>query len=185
MDPALQPTATLVLQARSADGRACESLVRQFMRPAYVVALSIVQRPADAEDIAQESLMVAFEKLDSCRDPACFPAWLMQIVRNRARNWLDKRRLRDVASEDDAPAELSIAPGETGMQKGLLAALSQLTGPQREVVLLHDLEEWTHAEIASTLGISELMSRQHLFNARQRVRAYLDPAHAPKVNHGE
>ena len=174
MDPALQPTVDLVLRARAADGRACETLVRQF-----------IQRPADAEDIAQESLMVAFEKLDSCRDPVCFPAWLMQIVRNRARNWLDMRRLRDVAVDADAPSEMAIVHSESGMQKGLLAALEQLSGTQREVVLLHDLEEWTHAEIAASLGISELMSRQHLFNARKCVRACLDSVHAMKVNHGE
>ena len=54
------------------------------MRPAYAVALGVLRNPADAEDVAQESLMIALERLGQCREPASFPAWLLQSVRNRA-----------------------------------------------------------------------------------------------------
>jgi RNA polymerase sigma-70 factor (ECF subfamily) len=55
----------------------------------------------------------------------------------------------------------------------LVAVLSKITPAQREVVLLHDLQGWTHPEIAESLGISEVMSRQHLFVARKALRALL------------
>ena len=60
------------------------------------------------------------------------------------------------------------------------AASAQLTQVQREVVLLHDLESWTHAEIAQALDLSEVSSRQHLFNARKALRSVLsaDPVEA-------
>ena len=52
----------------------------------------------------------------------------------------------------------------------LESALSQVSEVQRQVVLLHDLDDWKHREIAESLGISEGMSRQHLFNARRVLR---------------
>ena len=59
------------------------------------------------------------------------------------------------------------------MKQQLLAALARLNQVQREVVLLHDLESWTHAEIAGALNISEVSSRQHLFQARRQLRELL------------
>ena len=56
----------------------------------------------------------------------------------------------------------------------LLAALARLTPVQREVVLLHDLDGATHAEIAEALGLSEVNCRQHLFVARRALRGELE-----------
>jgi RNA polymerase sigma-70 factor (ECF subfamily) len=67
--------------------------------------------------------------------------------------------------------------GDEGLRAQLVAALDILSPVQREVVLLHDIEEWTHAEIASSLEMSEVMSRQHLFNARRALRKALATAH--------
>ena len=53
---------------------------------------------------------------------------------------------------------------------GLQTALAELSPAQREVVLLHDMEGWKHREIAERLGLSEVASRQHLFNARRALR---------------
>ena len=126
--------------------------------------------------------MVAIEKLDECREPERFSGWLMQIVRRRALNWLDARKLRDVA---DAPAaDIAIPPPEAGESARLCAALGALTRVQREVVLLHDLEDWTHAEIAVAVGTTELMSRQHLHLARRALRRLLTDGDAPEIHHG-
>jgi RNA polymerase sigma factor (sigma-70 family) len=58
----------------------------------------------------------------------------------------------------------------------LLAALAQLTPIQREIVLLADVEYWSHDQIASATGISVLMSRRHLSDARRRLRTLLTPS---------
>ncbi|MBI4954596.1 MAG: RNA polymerase sigma factor [Myxococcales bacterium] len=169
-------TATLVARAQRGEAAAFEALARAYLRAAYSVALGFVGRPADAEDVAQDAFVQALEHLDSCREPARFAAWLLQIVRNRARNWLASRKLRDVPAADapnDAPGDG--APPDAGALRGeLLAALGGLGAVPREVVLLHDLEGWTHAEIAAVLGISEVMSRQHLFVARRALRRAID-----------
>jgi RNA polymerase sigma-70 factor (ECF subfamily) len=170
-----QATADLVRRALQGEAEAFTGLVRAYLRPAYGVALSVVGRPMDAEDIAQDAFMKAFAALDACHEPQHFAAWLFQIVRNRARNWLDSRRLRDVAGDDGKVLEFTSPASEAaGMREALLAALADLDEDKRAVVLLHDLENWTHAEIAHALNISEVHSRQHLFRARQLLRAKLD-----------
>jgi RNA polymerase sigma-70 factor, ECF subfamily len=162
----------LVARARRGEASAVEALVRRYLRPAYAVALSVVLAPADAEDIAQESLVQSLWRLESCRHPERFGGWLLQAVRNRARNHLAWRRVRTSAAQ----ASEAVAPSPDAAWLGrasLLQGLAMLTPAQREVVLLHDLEGWTHAEIAQHLGISETNSRQHLFQARRRLRQLL------------
>jgi RNA polymerase sigma-70 factor (ECF subfamily) len=169
------PTADLVRRALEGDASAFDGLARAFLRPAYAVALAMLRRPADAEDVAQEALVAALQRLDTCRDPGLFGPWLLQGVRNRARNWLEHRRLADVpGGEPELVDEGHAGYGERGtLRRQLLAALERVTPVQREVVLLHDLEGWTHAEIAGSLEISEVSSRQHLFNARRALRGHL------------
>lgn len=177
-----EETAALVVRARRGDRSAFDALVRGYLRPSYSIALGIVRRPADAEDVAQDALLLAFEHLDTCRDPARFAAWLFQIVRNQSRNWLDRRRLRDVPARDSSPEGVQHENASTGDRQALLRALDRLGEVQREVVLLHDLEGWTHREIAAAVGISEIMSRQHLFQAHVLLREELS---APSAKAGE
>jgi RNA polymerase sigma-70 factor (ECF subfamily) len=181
---ATDATAELVDRARRGEAEATTTLVRAYLRPAYSVALAIVGRPADAEDVAQEALVTAFERIHTCREPSRFAGWLLQIVRNRARNLLDWRRLHDVHPEPDHVPEPSVEARveQVGMRKRLLDALAQLPPVQRETVLLHDLEGWTHAEIAAALKMSEVMSRQHLFQARQVLRTKLVDDDPSEVN---
>ncbi|MFK7989530.1 MAG: RNA polymerase sigma factor [Sandaracinaceae bacterium] len=170
-------TSTLVKSAVAGDKRAKEALVRRYLRPAYCVALAIVGRPADAEDVAQDALILGLAKIGTCRSPERFEAWLMQIVRNQARNWLSRRRLRDVPGyEAREGAEGKGGARDTERQatrRQLTDALTQLTEVQRTVVLLHDLEGYTHPEIAAVLDLSVVNSRQHLFVARRRLRQHL------------
>jgi RNA polymerase sigma-70 factor (ECF subfamily) len=166
------PVAELVKRARNGEPAAFDELVRRHLRAAYAVALAVLGRPADADDVAQDAFLVALEKLDDCRDPARFSGWLIQIVRNRALHALEKRKLRD-PSDDVADAPSHTAGGDVVLRRQLLAALATLTPVQREVVLLHDLDEWTHAEIADALGLTETNCRQHLFTARRALRGAL------------
>jgi RNA polymerase sigma-70 factor (ECF subfamily) len=178
-------TAALVRRVQRGEIAAFEPLVRAFLRPAYAVALAVLARRADAEDVAQDALVVALERIESCRHPERFAGWLLQIVRHRALNRLDERRLRDVTA-DGAPPEPRVEPADAarvGLERRLVAALAELTMAQREVVLLHDLEDWTHAEIGAALGLSEGMSRQHLFQARRRLRARLAGAGRAEEDH--
>jgi RNA polymerase sigma-70 factor (ECF subfamily) len=169
--------AALVLRARRGDPDALQALVRRHYRAAYAVGLAMLGNGMDAEDVCQDAFVRALERLEDCRDPEKFTAWLLQIVRNRARNHRAYLRVREPASPEpqwiaapDDPAR-DLERGE--LRAVLEKALASLTDMQRQVVLLHDLEGLPHRTIGETLGISELMSRQHLFVARRRLRERL------------
>ncbi|MEZ4266561.1 MAG: sigma-70 family RNA polymerase sigma factor [Myxococcota bacterium] len=166
--------AALVVRAQAGEANAQEVLVRRFLRPAYVVALSVTRDVADAEDVAQDSMMNALLQLDQCQQPDRFSAWLLRSVRHRAMTMLTQRKTRaGLLAKVPAPAGAGEDPSRIIARQPLLDALEALNETQREVVLLHDLQDWKHAEIASALEISETMSRQHLFVARRLMRARL------------
>ena len=169
--------AQLVILARSGEGDSFGELVRRYQRPAYSVALAVTAAPQDAEDAVQESFMVALQRLDDCRDPARFAGWLLTIVRNRARNLIRRESLR---SGDQIPASASTsgpspekAADISALRGRLKEALSTLTEVQREIVLLHDLEGWKHAEISERLGMPAGTVRSHLHFARKALRVQL------------
>lgn len=169
-----QDVSGVVLRAQQGDRQAVEALVRRFLRPAYLVALSVVRIPVEAEDLAQEAVAMAMQQITSCRDPAKFPGWLMSNVRNRAFNKLESAKVRQRYADGAMKSEGVAGDAERVVLRAqLLAALEVLSPQQREVVLLHDMESWTHPEIAAALGMSEVNSRQVLSVARRALRAKL------------
>jgi RNA polymerase sigma-70 factor (ECF subfamily) len=175
----------LVARARRGDAAALESLVRRYLRAAYAVALSVVRSAADAEDLAQDALIAALQRLDQCRDPKRFARWLFQGVRHRAINHLNQGRARTALLGTAPLDEVVEADAEqVALRWLLLASLEQLTEIQRAVVLLHDLDGWTHGEIAAALDISEVMSRQILFVSRRALREQLADDFQMEAHHG-
>jgi RNA polymerase sigma-70 factor (ECF subfamily) len=174
---------TLALRARRGEEQAYSELVVRYRRAAFALALSVTGRREDAEDAAQESFIVALERLEECRDPAKFGGWLLAIVRNRARNLVRREMLRE--SEYLPFALVSQAPGpdlvteREELKARLQWALDKLNEVQREIVLLHDLEGWKHREIAERLELPPGTVRSHLHYARRRLREYLRPAGPP------
>jgi RNA polymerase sigma-70 factor (ECF subfamily) len=169
--------AELVEGVRRGDRRAADRLLERYMRACRAVALAVTRSEADADDICQDGFVIAIERIDSCRDPARFGGWLLQIVRNRARNLLRDGGLRATIPVDDSvpsPASGPAVEAERGELRGRLrAALGTLTQQQREVVLLHDLEGWTHREIAERLELPAGTVRSSLHHARRRLREVL------------
>jgi len=169
-------TRELVQRARAGDGPAFEELVRSHYRAAYATARALTGNAMDAEDVVQDSFIRALERLDDC-DPDRFAGWLLAIVRNRAHNVRDREQVRsgaDLAEVDPAGPDRADRRTERGELRGTLEeALAELSPMQREVLLLHDLDGWRHREIAETLDLSEVMARQHLFQARKRLRELL------------
>ncbi len=173
------PDATLVDRARRGHPDAFAALVRRHFKKAYTVALALLSNGMDAEDVCQDAFLKALERLDDCREPDKFASWLLQIVRNRAHNFRDYRRVRAAVSIEltgvAGPEDASDEAVQADLRTRLGRALGRLSDIQRQVVLLHDLEGLKHREIAERIEISEGMSRQHLFNARKTLREILGP----------
>lgn len=174
--------ARLVELARSGDAEAFERLVRRHLRAAFLVALAVVGEHADAEDVCQDAFIAALERLDDCRKPDRFQAWLLQIVRNRALSLQRHRRVRQaipleqaVTAVDRRANPLTDA-ARAELRDRLLSGLEGLTEVQRTVLLLHDLEGWRHREIGELLMIPEGTVRAHLSYARRNMRERLGNA---------
>jgi RNA polymerase sigma-70 factor (ECF subfamily) len=168
----------LVADALRGQGEAFGILVTRYMRPGFLIALSVTGNPEDAEDVAQEAFLVALQRLEDCRDPQKFGGWFLTIVRNRARNLLRRERIR--AGEELSP---EVSPGKGGPEEDLKRleirerleeGLEGLQDVRREVLLLHDLEGWKHREIAERLGIPDGTVRSHLHFARKHLRERLE-----------
>jgi RNA polymerase sigma-70 factor (ECF subfamily) len=173
----------LVRRAREGDEQAYGALVRRYMRPAYAVAMSVIGRHEDAEDAAQESFLVALQRLEECRSPERFGGWLMTIVRNRSRNLIRREVLRDSDQVPQAASHRGPTPDRVTerveLREQLEEALARLPAVQREIVLLHDLEGWKHREIAERLELPSGTVRSHLHFARKALRALLSATTEP------
>ncbi len=169
--------AGLVRRLRDGDGAAFEALVRVHYRAAYAVALSVTGRHVDAEDVCQDAWVRVLERIGELREPERFRAWMLQIVRHAALNQLAHARVRRAEPLEAADAQRRGDPRQdlivVFLRARLERALAGITEVQREIVLLHDLDGWAHRDIAARLGMSEVMSRQHLFQARRALRRLL------------
>lgn len=124
----------------------------------------------------QDAWVRAVTTLDAWRVDQAFGAWLRAITAHVAIDIL--RHERRIVFETDV--ELSVAE-EPGEQIDLEAAIAALPPGYRAVLALHDIEGFTHEEIASRLGITAGTSKGQLFKARRAVRARLSPSTAEKA----
>jgi RNA polymerase sigma-70 factor (ECF subfamily) len=129
-----------------------------------------------AADFTQETFIRAFERLDQFRGDASLGTWLHTIAVSVALNGMRKvKRLRGRTEPlDDSPAIGVEPPGFTADLKARLhAAIDALSEKLRPVFVMHDVEGFTHEEIAGTLGIPVGTSKARLFDARAKLRLAL------------
>jgi RNA polymerase sigma-70 factor, ECF subfamily len=145
----------------------------------YRVALSLTHRPADAEDLVQDTLIRAYRSID--RFDGRYPrAWLLTILRNTNINRGRRQRpelLRDPSAHSDPPANERTDSSVDLMLDGAIAdALQQLPEQFRQVIELVDVDGLSYQEAAVSLGIPSgtVMSRLH--RGRERMRGLISPA---------
>jgi RNA polymerase sigma-70 factor, ECF subfamily len=159
--------------------------VTPHRRGLYLKALSIVRSEADAEEVAQNAVVKAFNKLSQFRHDSQFRTWLISITINEVRMWLrTKRKFKheslDHQDGDGQPLRTAIVdPRENPLQVwegkqirgAILKALSLLSSRYRQGFILRDVQQLTISETARRLDISENKVRTRLLRARLRMRA--------------
>ena len=164
----------IVVSAQRGSGEAFSALVRLHQRRAYAIVRAIVLSHEDAEDAVQEGFLHAHRALDRFRPDQPFGAWLYRIMANAALDLVRRRKVRDA---DELPESLPMPfrdPAESGeLRARLQRALTQLTDRQRAVIVMHDVEGYTHGEIGRTLAIPEGTARSDLHHARVALRRLL------------
>ena len=129
-----------------------------------------------AADFTQETFIRAFQRLEQFRGDASLGTWLHTIAVSVALNGMRKvRRIRSGRDNIDDTPELAVEPkGFTGdLKVRLHSAIDALSEKLRPVFLMHDVEGYTHEEIAGTLGIPVGTSKARLFDARAKLRLAL------------
>lgn len=124
----------------------------------------------EAEDAMQDAWIRAVEVLASWRGDSAFGAWLRGIAAHVAIDRLRRERRLAFETDVDVPAA-----EETNEHIDLDVAIAALPPGYRAVLVLHDVEGFTHGEIAEQLGITAGTSKGQLFKARRAVRARLSP----------
>ena len=168
------PERGLVVAAQRGSTEAFAALVRLHQRRAYGVARAITLTHEDAEDAVQDGFLHAYRALSRFRPSQPFGAWLYRIVSNAALDIVRRRKVRDADQLTDSVPLPFRDPAEAGELRGRLAdALKALTDRQQSVLVLHDVEGFTHGEIGSMLGIPEGTARSDLHHARAALRRLL------------
>jgi RNA polymerase sigma factor (sigma-70 family) len=160
----------LVASARRGEPDALDALYRRHAANAYSLALRITGQPDRAEDVVQDAFLRAFERLGGYRGEAPFGAWLKRVVANIA---IDRLRSERRLTNDEGRIDVLVSP-ELAAEVPLdaLGLLQRLSVSARSVLVLHDLEGYSHLEIARLFGNSESWSKSLLSRARARLQEW-------------
>ena len=177
----IQIDPAIVKRAARGDVRAHEILYRAFATPVYSLCLRFTRVPAHAEDLVQETFIEVLRSIKQFRGEAAIGSWIRRIAVTKALMFLRSAwtsRSQSLADDWD-----DMTPGDAashGISRhpddamDLDAALANLPTVSRVVVWLHDVEGFTHKEIAAAMGKTESFSKSQLSRAYQRLRPMLD-----------
>ncbi len=161
----------VLARARAGDMQAHAELYRMFGGPVYTLARRITGRPEIAEELLQETFLDVMRSIGGFRNDAPFGFWLRRMTVNRCLMFLrSDRERRNVPLEEDMAG--SIGGLDSALSRVDLATLLDRLSPVgRTVLWLHDVEGYTHREIADMLDRTPSFSKSQLVRSQARLRA--------------
>jgi RNA polymerase sigma-70 factor, ECF subfamily len=139
----------------------------------------VLRNDADAEDAVQDAFLQALIGIDRFDVRRPFWPWLARIVVNRSIDMAESRRVRDAEELNDAQPDLArdalAAAHDDELVARVRSVAKGMPPRQRLIVELHDIEDWSVAEIAGLTGSSAATVRWHLHMGRRALRAALGP----------
>lgn len=183
--------AALIARILAGEKALFHELIRPYERAVYLAAYSVLRNPADAEEVAQETLLKALTNLAQLRADDKFKSWLLQIAYNESRMRLRKDHkdlyepLEGEGSDDaefqpqefadwrDVPSEVL---EKKEIRQAVARALLTLSDKYRQVFVLRDVQHLSVEETARVLGISKPAVKTQLLRARLQMRELLAPA---------
>jgi RNA polymerase sigma-70 factor (ECF subfamily) len=180
--------AELVRRAQHGDLHAYDDLVRRYQERIYATIYHMAANHEDANDLAQETFIKAYQALKSFKGGSSFYTWLYRIAVNKTINFLKQRRHRTHMSLNDLDVHADQDPdlvalvsektprreaGLAELQEKLNEAMLKLSESHRLVVTLHDVQGVPHEEIAKIMDCNIGTVRSRLFYARQQLQGFL------------
>ena len=176
----IQIDPAIVRRAARGDVHAHEILYRAFGSPVYSICLRFTRVPAHAEDLTQETFLEVIRSIAGFRGDAPVGAWIRRIAVSKALMFLRSawhsrgQSLDDGWEESPEPRHGGVQTAHPEQAMDLDAALQALPAVSRAVIWLHDVEGFTHKEIAALMGKTESFSKSQLSRAYQRLRPMLE-----------
>ena len=186
--PAPPEESELVARARRGDLAAYDDLIKRYQERIYATIYHMTSNHEDANDLAQESFIKAYQALKSFKGGSSFYTWLYRIAVNKTINFLKQRKNRqhmslndlDFNAENDPDLVALVSDRTTRrdanlaeLQHKLNGAMLKLSEVHRLVVTLHDVQGLSHEDISKIMGCNTGTVRSRLFYARQQLQAYL------------
>jgi len=178
----------LVRRAQNGDLEAYDELVKRYQERIYATVYHMTSNHEDANDLAQDSFIKAFQALKSFKGGSSFYTWLYRIAVNKTINFLKQRKNRTHMSLNDLDFNTENNPdlvalisdktprrdaGLKELQEKLNSALLKLSEPHRLVVVLHDVQGMSHEQVAEVMDCNIGTVRSRLFYARQQLQSFL------------
>jgi RNA polymerase sigma-70 factor (ECF subfamily) len=185
---ALENEALLIEKASRGDVRSFETLVKEYEKSVYNLALRMVSNKEDAMDIVQEVFLKAYQALPSFRGDSRFSTWIYRVSVNASLDHIRKNQKGKVYSLDepltfkessiqrelpDDSVSIEYLVESKDLGDTVLSSLSYIDPDQRAVVLLCDVQGYTYQEIADMLEISIGTVKSRLHRARNALRKLL------------
>jgi RNA polymerase sigma-70 factor (ECF subfamily) len=180
--------AALIRAATGGDLRAYDELVQRCQERIYATIYHMTSNHEDANDLAQDTFIKAYQSLKSFRGGSSFYTWVYRIAVNKTINFLKQRNKRIQLSLNDLDANVEGNPDLVALisedtpqrdaqlselQEKLNEALMRLSEEHRLAVVLHDVQDLPHDEIAKIMDCNVGTVRSRLFYARQQLQGLL------------
>ena len=166
-------TPDIIKKAKQGDVSAFEQIYRTYSNACYSLAFRICGDGAMAQDVVQESFLKVMKRINSYRGDGRFSAWLKQIVAHETINRIrSNRRLYLVGEDELLKNESKDLFDQNWIEacRDLEPLLARLSTTARAVLLLHEIEGYSHKEIAAFFGNSESFSKVTLSRAYAALR---------------
>lgn len=164
-----------IQRAKTGDLEALEQLYRAYEGLVYTLARRLCRSEEDAEEVLQETFLEVCRSIGRFRgvEQASLTAWIKRVAVSKALMRLRSERYRDADPLDDAPEPSDPGGPDVALQMDLETALARLPERARIVVWLHDVEGYTHEDIAELMGMTVSFSKSQLARAHARLRRWL------------
>jgi len=178
----------LVKRAQGGNLEAYDELIRRYQERIYATIYHMTANHEDANDLAQETFIKAYQALKSFKGDSSFFTWVYRIAVNKTINFLKQRKNKTHMSLNDLdfnaehdPDLVALVSDKTPrrdvslieLQEKLNGAMQKLSEIHRLVVTLHDVQGLSHEDISKIMGCNTGTVRSRLFYARQQLQAYL------------
>jgi RNA polymerase sigma factor (sigma-70 family) len=169
-----------IQRAKTGDLEALEQVYRAYEGVVYSLARRVCRSPEDAEDVLQETFFEVVKSIGGFRGagPGSLTAWIKRVAASKALMKLRREKYRETDELSEDGWQGARRDGDVALQLDLEAALERLPERSRAVVWLHDVEGYTHEDIAEMMGMTVSFSKSQLARAHARLKQWLSEEQA-------